>query len=322
MDVLSLLRLLVRHWRVTVPAALLTLLGVVAVVKVSAPTYRSTGSIVLLSPPEPPDVSAGGPQPTADNQNPYVRFGDLSIMADILARIAADDMTRAELMAQGVTKYEVSANRFSRGPVIEATGEERTQRAAIRSADNVLTEVQTVLADLQEAQGIDPEYFITTASVQPPSTASAVYGSTMRMAIGALVVGGLSLLALAVLAEVVVQRRAGRRIAPAPDGAVPDVADEGVEAAQSNGSTAGGSGASEAGGHGVEAAGSNGSFNSAGIVPGGAHPDAGAGRGNGLPIRGRVVAPSDGRVYRRSSPPDASTRSPADDDRDQPTSDR
>ena len=205
MDVLSLLRLLARHWRVTIPAALLTLLAVGAAFKISSPTYRATGSVVLLSPPEAPTVEAN-PETTV-GENAYGRFNDLSVMADVIARIMANDTTHADLVAQGVTDYEVVANRFSRGPVIEVTGENASTDGAVQSTKAVLEEIDTVLVQLQEQDpNADPKYFITSDPLQSPSTAAPLYGSTVRAAIAALVIGSLGTLALALLAETVVPR--------------------------------------------------------------------------------------------------------------------
>jgi hypothetical protein len=224
MDLSSLVQMLVRRWRVALPASLLTLLGVMAVAQLSPPTYQSTGSIVLLSPPEPPE-GAGQPDLVAPEigQNPYARFGDLSIMADILARIVGDESTRAELAAQDVTSYEVTANRLSRGPVIEVTGQSSSADGAVRSAELVLAEVDAVLSELQQTEGVDPEYFIKDVPVQPPATAAALYGSTIRSAIGALAVGGLGTLGLVALAEVLAPHLAALRRRPAtPDPVVPE----------------------------------------------------------------------------------------------------
>ncbi len=228
MDVLSLLRLVGRHWRVTAPALLLTLLGLVAALQLSSPTYQATGSIVLLSPPEAPDVNAApgsAPMPEV-GQNPFARYGDLSVVADILARVMDGDSMRADIEATGITGYEVLANSVSRGPVIEVAGEEPTPDAAIRSAESVLREVDATLIELQQAEGADPDYFISTAPLEPASTATAIYGSTVRAAIAALAVGLLCTLALAVLAEAVVQRRTARPITtpgpPAPGGVTPN----------------------------------------------------------------------------------------------------
>src|SRR5262245_2257934 len=227
MDVLSLLRLLTRHWRVTLPAALLTLVGIAAALKRSSPTYRATGSIVLLAPPEAPTVDTD--PKVAAGQNAYARsFDDLSIMADVLSRIMTNDSTRTDLLDQGVTKYEVVANRFSRGPVIEVTGESVSSAGAVGSTQAVLDEMDKVLVQLQEQDAnADPTYFITSDPLQSPTTAAPLYSSTVRAAMAALVVGGLGTLGLAIFAETVVPRvkvwRAGSTDVPneAADAATP-----------------------------------------------------------------------------------------------------
>src|SRR5690606_3253571 len=81
MDLLSLVRMVVRQWRVTMVGGLLTLAGLVGVVQLSSPTYEATGSTVLLSPPEAPVPEARPGEPVAPpsvGQNPFARYGDLS----------------------------------------------------------------------------------------------------------------------------------------------------------------------------------------------------------------------------------------------------
>jgi hypothetical protein len=237
MDVLSVLRLLTRHWRVTAPAALLTVLLIGAAFRSSSPTYESTGSIVLLPPPEAPDLEAAAepaPPPTV-GQNPFARYGDLSVVADILARVLDSDSRQAEFESEGVTGYEVVANRLQRGPVVEVTGQGPNPEAAMRSTEIVLNEVNAVLSELQEAEGADPDYFIHGASVDLPSTATAMYGSTVRTAIAALAVGALGTLGLAVLAEVIARRRAARPTVVA-DPVMSDAASLGTDTGTSNGS--------------------------------------------------------------------------------------
>jgi hypothetical protein len=210
MDVLSLLRLVIRHWRATTPAALLTVIGLVAAFQFSSPTYEATGSVVLLGPPEPPDVTNGpaSASPPDVGQNPFARYGDLSVVADILARVMDSDSKRAEFESEGVSDYAVVANGgLQRGPVVEVTGHGPNPEAATGSADLVLKEVDTVLSELQKAESADPDYFINTAPLDPPSTATAMYGSTLRAAIAVLALGVLGTLGLAVLAEARARRR-------------------------------------------------------------------------------------------------------------------
>lgn len=229
MDVLSLVRLVGRHWRVTVPAALLTVVVAFAAVKLSPPTYQATGSIVLLSPPEAPqgDAAMPGP-PSAVGQNPFARYGDLSVVADIVVRVIGGDAKRDQYASQGVIEYEVVANRFQRGPVIDVTGKASTAEAAVGSAETVMEDVNATLQELQEAEQADPDYLITGAPLAPPSTAAAMYGSTVRTGIAVLAVGGLGTLMLAVLAEALTRRRAARP-APEPDAHSADTQDPGAE---------------------------------------------------------------------------------------------
>lgn len=209
LDLLSLLRLLARQWRVTGPAVLVTLLGVFVALQHASPSYQATGAVALLSPPQPPEaMAAPGQAPPPDvGENPFVRYDDLSIMADILARVVSGESARSELLAQGVAEYEVVANRYQRGPVVEVTGEGSSEAAAIGSAEAALAEVDVVLEEVQLSQGADPEYFIRTAPLEPPSKATPQYGSTVRVGVATLVVGALITLGVAVLAETLARRR-------------------------------------------------------------------------------------------------------------------
>jgi hypothetical protein len=209
MDIMSLLRLMGRHWRVTVPAGVATLILVVAALVLSSPTYEANASVALFSPPTAPETSDGAA--SAEGQNPYTRYGDLSVVADIVARKMASDGEQAKLKAEGVTGYTVVANRLQRGPLVEVTGTGPNPEAAITSAKLVIKEFGTALEDAQRAADADPNYFITSREIQAPEAAVAQVGSTLRTAIAALAVGGLGTLGLAIGAESVTRRRAAAR---------------------------------------------------------------------------------------------------------------
>lgn len=237
MDVLSILRLLVRRWRVTAPAALLTVILIGVAFLSSSPTYEATASIALLPPPEAPDVNSPSASalPPGVGQNPFARYGDLSVVADILARVMDSDSRQAEFESQGVTGYEVVVNRLQRGPVVDVTGQGPNPEAAIQSTEVVVKEVTAVLAELQQDEDADPAYFIKSAVLEPPSTATAMYGSTLRTAIAALAVGALVTLGLAVLAEAVARKREARPTV-AVEPATPEAASGGTATGASNGS--------------------------------------------------------------------------------------
>jgi hypothetical protein len=222
MDLMSLLRLMARHWRVTVPAAVLTVMLVVAAFMLKSPSYTAGASVVLFSPPAVPSAEDNPDVAPATGDNPFIRYGDLAVVADIVARKMNGDDVKAELKAEGVTGYTVVANRLTRGPVIDVTGFGPDPAAAIGSAKATVTKFDSVLKELQQAEGADPAYLITSAPVEPPDTAHAQVGSTLRTAIALLAVGGLGTLALAVAAEAFTRRRASA--VTAGSASTPDVA--------------------------------------------------------------------------------------------------
>jgi hypothetical protein len=209
MDLMSLVRLVARHWRVTVPAAVLTFMLVVAAFTLKSPSYTAGASVVLFSPRPAPTADGNPGVAPAAGDNPFTRYEDLAVVADIVARKMNGDDVQADLKAEGVTGYTVVANRLTRGPVIDVTGTGPDPAAAIGSAKATVEMFDTVLKDLQQAEGADPAYLITSAPVEPPDTAHAQVGSTMRAAIALLAIGGLGTLALAVAAEAFTRRRAG-----------------------------------------------------------------------------------------------------------------
>jgi hypothetical protein len=208
MDLISLVRLMWRHWRVTVPAGVLTFLLVVAVFTFKSPSYTAGASVVLFSPPLAPSAEDNPGVAASTGENPFTRYGDLAVVADIVARKMNGPDVRAELEAEGVTDYTVVANRLTRGPVIDVTGTGPDPAAAMGSAEAAVAKFDSVLIDMQEAEGADPAYLVTSAPVEPPDQAEAQVGSTMRTAIALLAVGGLGTLGLAVAAEAFVRRRA------------------------------------------------------------------------------------------------------------------
>ena len=82
-----------------------------------------------LTPPEAGDAPSVDP---AAGENPFTRYGDLSVVADIVARRMDSDAEQAALKAEGVSGYEVVANRLQRGPLVEVTGTGPNPAAAIR----------------------------------------------------------------------------------------------------------------------------------------------------------------------------------------------
>jgi hypothetical protein len=221
MDVGKLWRLLYRRKLVVGPMIVLALVSLVAAYKKSPPTYKATGSIVLLSPPPPPDGTKI--DASSGTNNPYERFGDLSVVVDVLVRLVNSAPAATRLQQQGVGgTYTIGANiTYYHGPIIDISDQARTPAAAIRSTQLVMQEAGYQLAALQSQQGTNPQYFIKSQTVVSPKTAKKVTSSTMRKLIAVFVLEALAILAVAAVAEAVATRRS-RRLGAQDEGATDD----------------------------------------------------------------------------------------------------
>ena len=178
----SLLKVLWSHKRVVIPVALLSLLACGGVVFVSGPTYRASAAVVLLNPPALPEVTPQNPTVPPQYENPYARFGDLSVIVDILVHVLGSQPVGEQLKANGlVGTFEIAANRdFYRGPIIDVSAEAASGPQALKNAQVVIDELERQLVELQKVQGTDPSYYINPNVIVPPNKATTVLSGTLR----------------------------------------------------------------------------------------------------------------------------------------------
>jgi capsular polysaccharide biosynthesis protein len=183
MTISSLLRVLWRRRLVVIPMAVLSFGLCVATVLVYPPTYRSSASVVLLNPPAPPATTPQNPQIQPGAQNPYTRFGDLSVITDILVRVLASEPVKNSMKSAGLDgTVQIATNRdFYRGPIIDVAAESRIAEKAVAGANIVIAELQKQLKSLQQQQGTAPGYFIKAESFVPAGRATTIFSPTLRL---------------------------------------------------------------------------------------------------------------------------------------------
>jgi capsular polysaccharide biosynthesis protein len=204
MDLSSLYSLLKRRWLVVLPTALVVGVLLAVVVVLRPPTHRSSSTVVLLPP--------AGETKVASASNPFDRLNDISVVVDILRRIVSSDSTVSRLRAEGLRgDFTVAANvDFTRGPIIEVTAEAPSASDAIADAELVVRELARQLKSLQESQGTEQRYFITSQVVIPPTDATTSYSSVLRRLIVAIVLGIGVVIGAALVADTL-DHRVGRR---------------------------------------------------------------------------------------------------------------
>ena len=210
MNLSSIVSILWRQRVVVIPATILAVVICVMAVVSSPPTYRASGSVVLLNPPSLPESVMGGPAIPDAWQNPYTRIGDLAVIVDILVRVVDSEPVQADLVSEGFQGIpEIAANRdFYRGPIIDVAAEAPTAEAAMADVNLLIDELDRQLAQLQQQQGTAESYYIQLEPVITPFRATTVFSGTLRLLILAMAACTALVVVTGLLADRV---RSGRR---------------------------------------------------------------------------------------------------------------
>jgi hypothetical protein len=216
MDRFPFLQLLGRH-KLAVAISVLLTAAAMAAIFVSVPTtYGAKASLVLFNPPAPPEPKQASTQNSAF-QNPYARFGDLSVVVDILKRLVSSEPTASRLASNGlVGTYAVAANiDYYHGPIIDVTSAAPTAADATKSAGLVVAELRSQLTSLQVQQGTDLKYQIKSQTVVAPL--AKVTSASVRLR-KTLMAGALGVAITAAVAMIADARNKSRNAAPRVDG--------------------------------------------------------------------------------------------------------
>jgi hypothetical protein len=195
MDLFSIGHNIWRHKLATLPVILLTALGLVYALALKQPVYQTTSSFALISPPAPPTNQQLAQDPAlgrVNSNNPFVNYGDLSIVADLLAQVVSADSERTALVKQGADGSYVVAPDQQFGlnaPLLQITGVGSTAQAAIRTATLVGQALSQQMDALQSARGVDSRYWIQPLQVTGPDQATLQLSSKLRLVLGVLGIG-------------------------------------------------------------------------------------------------------------------------------------
>lgn len=230
MDLLSITRKIWRYKLVTLPVVLLTLCGAVYVVAVKQPVYEASSSYVLINPPDPPTPEEIAREPALgriNSHNPYTRFSDQSVVAELLSSAMASESAQRALASAGAdSRYtvaptpQVDRSSPTAPPIVEITAQGSSPRAATRTAKLVGNAVTRELGRMQAAEGVDSRYRIETRQVDEPDGAQRRASGQLRMLIGVLGLGAVLLVVVVSVANALATLRMERRERAAPSLAV------------------------------------------------------------------------------------------------------
>ena len=203
MDFGEIFRILQRHWRISLPVLLLTVLATAGMYLAWPAKYQSTAQITLVGPQSLATAQGNG-------NNPYLVVGNLVPMANILATNLSTEQAVQQLNAMGVTgTFTAVVPPFAAGPFIALTLEGKDRAAISRDMPVVISFTKKQLRAMQDNGSVQtPSSGIVGAAViAEPSTPTPVRKTKIELVAGVFVLGMLALFLLSFGAEA----RAGRR---------------------------------------------------------------------------------------------------------------
>ncbi len=217
MDLLSLLRILVRRWMIFIPMLALTVACAYALSSSVKPDYEAT-AVVLL-------IGTGNPSATGEN-NPLEDLRPLNITAQALAIIMSDESVRQDLSDQGFdANYQVSVETDT--PILALSARTGVRSSAIASRDALVDLLQTSLEAQQRNIGAPSARFITAQTISSSPGARPIHAARDRTLFGVLALGLAASVAAAVsIDQLLAQRSASRsqskdKRSPSADGTNP-----------------------------------------------------------------------------------------------------
>jgi hypothetical protein len=216
MDLLLIARKIWRYKFATLPILALIVCGAVMVVAVKEPVYQASSTYILINPPAPPTAEDIARDPTlgrANADNPYTRFPDQSVVVQILASTLGSESARRELVAAGADpRYTVApTSEFGYStPIVEIVGVGPTPEVAVGTAKLVGRAAIRQLDRMQQAEGVDRPYRITTQQVDSPDSAQLQASGQLRALVGVLGLGAVLLFVVVSVADALTKLRTER----------------------------------------------------------------------------------------------------------------
>jgi hypothetical protein len=195
---MSLLLIAKKLWKYklfTVPIFALVLVGSFYVFAVKAPTYESSATYILVSPPPPPtdaEIAADPALGRVKADNPYLRFSDQTVVVQILASRLNSDEGRQALAKQGADPNYLAQPSPEFGfsaPILQVTGTGTTAAAAIKTADVVGEAAGQELDRMQQERGVDRTYRIKVETVVAAHDAMLKASGKLRALVAVFVLG-------------------------------------------------------------------------------------------------------------------------------------
>jgi hypothetical protein len=211
-DFFTAVRILIRRWPLTFLGVFVTFAATAAIYAKVTPEYEAKGEYFLLVPSLAPDQNGTGAEDlTAEDLarlNPYLGYGNLQIVGELLARKMNSQTVAESLKAQGATADYVVDIVPGQSPSLSVTTNGDSAESALHTHQLVTERLRLDLEVLQRDKGAPELSWITMDQVFEPRAAVFQRGSKIRAAAGVALLGfGGTLIGVFLVEGVISNRR-------------------------------------------------------------------------------------------------------------------
>lgn len=197
MDVVDLMRILLRRWYLVLPVVSLVAVAAFSYSDRIEPEYQAQGSVLLL----PPGAVAPDEAPVV---NPWQAIGTDATIEALSVLVQSEEFATRTATEVGVApgdtfSYEVLTENRSAVVTVEATAESPEQ--AIAAASIVKAGLQRELDLVHEEYGVPTDLRTTFRTLNEPGLIEVLYPGQLQVRIGGLAAGVLLALVIALLGD-------------------------------------------------------------------------------------------------------------------------
>lgn len=223
MDLLGIVRVVLRHKIVSAVVVLATVVGAVGYYVKAPSTWQasSTYALVGANPPTADQIAKNPALGELNSNNPYLALGDMTTVVSVFSAVMSSNQLRDEVRQNGgdANGYTVApSDQFnSAGKLIQINTKGHTPGDALNTAQVVDKVLISTLQQLQKVNGADDRYLITALPVTVADSATESVSGKLRSVIMLMIGGMIALFVALSVAEAIrlkLEERRGKRRSP------------------------------------------------------------------------------------------------------------
>jgi capsular polysaccharide biosynthesis protein len=208
-DLWDLTKLLFRRWLISVPILLLSVVVLIVASQTVKPDYRATGHVIIVAPAQTAkDLADASPNKV---HNPWEDLGFRPLAQTAMLKVQSNDVLQQ--MADAGLSTNVTLLLDDRSPLISIEAVAHSPSVATATIREIIKNLDLAVAQAQTDYGVDHDSLFTARPIDSGDSVETVTSTQKRIMA---VIGGIGLVAtvaVTILLDAVLRRRASRRTA-------------------------------------------------------------------------------------------------------------